>query len=119
MNTTVLRLPDRPTKPRSTGITMMVDGGLPNTYFADVVQSGSAYLDFVKFGWGTAVVTDGLERKIACLREAGVDYYFGGTLFEKFVLQDRFDDFKDLCRQHRCTHVEVSFFSNDPSTTEK
>jgi phosphosulfolactate synthase len=98
---------------------MMVDGGLPNAHFADVIQSGSAYLDFVKFGWGTAIVTDGLERKIACLRESNVDYYFGGTLFEKFVLQDRFDDFRNLCRQHRCTHVEVSNGTIDLSNTEK
>ena len=56
----------------------------------------------MKFGWGTAIVTTDLQRKIDVLRDAGVDFYFGGTLFEKFVLQDRFDDFRDLCESYGC-----------------
>ena len=36
-----------------------------------------------KFGWGTSVVTDDLKYKIDALHESRVDYYFGGTLFEK------------------------------------
>src|SRR5580658_2234051 len=119
MRTTMLELPPRSSKPRTEGLTMMVDGGLPTRQFQDVVESGAEFLDFVKFGWGTAIVTSDLQRKIDVLREAGVDYYFGGTLFEKFVLQDRFDDYKDLCRQHRCTHVEVSNGTIDLSNTEK
>ncbi len=79
---------------------MMVDGGLPTRSFQDIVESGAEYLDFVKFGWGTAIVTNDLRRKIDVLADAGVDYYFGGTLFEKFVLQDRFDDFRDLCQSY-------------------
>jgi phosphosulfolactate synthase len=65
---------------------MMVDGGLPTRQFQDIVESAGEFLDFVKFGWGTAIVTTDLQRKIDVLRDAGVDFYFGGTLFEKFVL---------------------------------
>jgi len=36
MNPTTLQLPLREVKPRSAGITMMVDGGLPTRYFEDV-----------------------------------------------------------------------------------
>ena len=87
---------------------MMVDGGLPTRQFQDVVESGAEFLDFVKFGWGTAIVTSDLQRKIDVLNDVGVDYYFGGTLFEKFVLQDRFDDFRDMCESFGCRYVEVS-----------
>jgi phosphosulfolactate synthase len=87
---------------------MMVDGGIPTRSFQDIVESGSEYLDFVKFGWGTAIVTNDLRRKIDILDEAGVDYYFGGTLFEKFVLQDRFDDYREFCQSYGCRFVEVS-----------
>jgi phosphosulfolactate synthase len=87
---------------------MVVDGGLPTRYFRDMVESGAEFIDFVKFGWGTALVTKDLNEKIAVLREAGVSYYFGGTLFEKFVLQDRLDDFRDLCQRYACEYVEVS-----------
>src|ERR1700733_8158859 len=119
MRPTALQLPERAAKPRSKGITMVVDGGLPTRHFCDIVESGSEFLDFVKFGWGTALVTKDLSEKIPVLRNVGVNYYFGGTLFEKFVLQDRLDDFRDLCRQFTCEFVEVSNGTIDLSNPEK
>jgi phosphosulfolactate synthase len=119
VNPTALELPARAAKPRTTGLTMMVDGGLPTRGFQDIVESGAEYLDFVKFGWGTAIVTSDLHRKIEILDGAGVDYYFGGTLFEKFVLQDRFDDFREMCHSAGCSYVEVSNGTIDLSAMEK
>ena len=119
MRPTMLQLPPRTSKPRTKGLTMMVDGGLPTRQFQDIVESGAEFLDFVKFGWGTAIVTNDLQRKIDVLDDVGVDYYFGGTLFEKFVLQDRFDDFRDLCERFGCRYVEVSNGTIDLSHIEK
>ena len=119
MRPTALQLPERPSKPRSTGITMVVDGGLPTRYFRDVVESGAEFLDFVKFGWGTALVTKDLSEKIAILQNIGVHFYFGGTLFEKFVLQNRLDDFRELCQSFSCQFVEVSNGTIDLSNPEK
>jgi phosphosulfolactate synthase len=119
MRPTVLELPERAEKPRSAGITMVVDGGLPTRYFQDVVESGAEYLDFVKFGWGTALVTKDLREKIAVLQNIGVDFYFGGTLFEKFVMQDRIDDFRELCHANSCQFVEVSNGTIDLTNPEK
>jgi phosphosulfolactate synthase len=116
---TLLQLPERAAKPRSSGITMMVDGGLPTSYFHDVVHSGASYLDFVKFGWGTALVTDDLGLKIECLRDAGIAFYFGGTLFEKFILQDQFDAFRALCHRFSVRYVEVSNGTIELSNSEK
>lgn len=114
-----LHLPERPAKPRTSGLTMMVDGGMPTQYFRDVVMSASDYLDFMKFGWGTALITRELDEKIACLKEADVRFYFGGTLFEKYVNEDQFDAFRDLCHDSGCEYVEVSNGTIDLSNTEK
>jgi phosphosulfolactate synthase len=119
MRPTALELPTRAAKPRVKGLTMMVDGGLPTHGFEDIVESGADYLDFVKFGWGTAIVTNDLRRKIDILDAAGVDYYFGGTLFEKFVLQDRFDDFREMCESWSCRYLEVSNGTISLSAMEK
>jgi phosphosulfolactate synthase len=108
VNPTALTLPRRAEKPRERGMTVVIDGGLPLRQFADVVTSAADYIDFVKFGWGTAVVTAGLREKIDVLRRRGVGFYFGGTLFEKYVLQGRFDDFRQFCQEYSCQHVEVS-----------
>lgn len=119
MYDTALRLPERAAKPRRRGITMMVDGGLPLGTLRDVVASAGEYLDYVKFGWGTALVSCEIEAKMALLRESGVDYYLGGTLFEKHLLQGRFEEFRELCRRYGCRHVEVSNGTIDLPNSEK
>jgi phosphosulfolactate synthase len=119
MNPTTLRLPSRAVKPRTTGLTMVIDGGLPLALFADLISSAAEYIDFVKFGWGTAVVTADLNTKIDVLTASEVGFYFGGTLLEKYLLQGRFDDFRRFCQQHSCSHVEVSNGTINLSNTEK
>ncbi|MGH9089646.1 MAG: phosphosulfolactate synthase [Acidimicrobiales bacterium] len=119
MNKTALTLPPRAAKPRDVGLTMVVDGGLPLGALRDVVASAGEYLDLVKFGWGTAVVSAELDAKVSLLAEHGIDYYLGGTLFEKHVLQDRFDSFRDLCHHLSCRYVEVSNGTIDLTNAEK
>ncbi len=119
MNHSALQLPERAVKPRRVGVTMVVDGGLPLGALGDIVASAGEYLDYVKFGWGTAVVSGQLAAKVDLLRDAGIEYYFGGTLFEKHILQDRFDDFRALCHKFSCSHVEVSNGTVDMSNQEK
>ncbi|HWD09241.1 MAG TPA: phosphosulfolactate synthase [Actinomycetota bacterium] len=105
---TALNLPYRPAKPRQRGLTMVIDNGLPTGLFTDAVESTGELIDFVKFGWGTAVVSRNIGAKIAVCRANGIGYFFGGTLFEKHLLQGRFDDFRAYCLAHGCRYVEVS-----------
>ena len=114
-----LTLPRRAAKPRTVGLTMVIDGGLPLAHFRDLIELGGEYVDFVKFGWGTSVLTNCLSAKIAVLTASQIGYYFGGTLFEKFTLQGRFEDYRRLCEEHGCRHVEVSNGTVDMSNTEK
>ncbi|WP_236791372.1 phosphosulfolactate synthase [Amycolatopsis sp. GM8] len=88
--------------------TMMIDPGLPTGLFTDVIASHGEYVTVVKFGWGTALVTRDLDRKIAVLREAGIGFYFGGTLFEWYLVQGRLDDYLTLVQRTGATHIEVS-----------
>ncbi len=119
MSADLIDLPIRTLKPRTRGLTMVIDPGLPTGYFSDAVGSSAAYIDVVKFGWGTSIVTSGLGDKIECLRSWGIPYYFGGTLFEKFVVQDRFEQYLDWCRQWETPIVEVSNGTISMSNTEK
>jgi phosphosulfolactate synthase len=114
-----LDLPARTAPPRTEGLTMVMDAGLPLAAFADAVASFASYIDIVKFGWGTALVTSDIERKFAILRAHGIRYFFGGTLFEKFVMQGRFESWLTLCRLCDCELVEVSNGTIPLSNTEK
>jgi phosphosulfolactate synthase len=98
---------------------MVIDHGAPTGQFADLIQSQDDHIDFVKFGWGTSVVTKNFGSKLAVLREANVDFYLGGTLFEKYVVQDRFDEFRSLCQGYGCSFVEVSNGTIPLSNEEK
>jgi phosphosulfolactate synthase len=119
MNLTTLNLPSRAAKPRQAGLTMVIDGGTPLGLFTDLISLGAEYIDYVKFGWGTSIVTGCLREKISVLRANDIGFYFGGTLFEKFVLQGRFEDYRRYCEEYECRHVEVSNGTIDMSNSEK
>ena len=119
MNPTALHLPRRTEKPRGTGLTMVIDGGIPLWHFTDIMSSAPEYIDYVKFGWGTAVVTSNLRAKIDVLRANEIGFYFGGTLFEKYVLQGHFEDFRRFCQEYSGRHVEVSNGTISMSNSEK
>jgi len=114
-----LRLPERPPRPRATGVTVVIDNGLPRGLFRDHLESAVDLVDFVKFGWGTPLVTAQLPEKIAVLQELGVPFFFGGTLFEKYLSRSQFDDFRAFCHQWGCRYVEVSNGTIDLPNDEK
>ena len=114
-----LELPSRTDKLRRFGVTMAIDKGLPFNHFVDVVTSGADYLDFVKFGWGTSVVMKDVAKRIDVLRSQGINFYFGGTLFEKYVLQGCYEDFRRMCHSYGCEYIEVSNGTIDLSDQRK
>jgi phosphosulfolactate synthase len=106
-------LPDRPAKPRDSGLTMVMDKGLSVREAEDFMSVGSEYTDFVKLGFGTSLITPGFEKKITIYKKAGAVPYFGGTLFEAFVVRNMFNDYIRLLDKHEITLVEVSDGSYD------
>jgi phosphosulfolactate synthase len=90
------------------GLTVMIDTGLPTRTFLDVIDSHGGWVDIVKFGWGTGLVSRDIGVKIDALRQAGIGSCFGGTLFEQSVWTGQMSGFLDLVRRHRVSHVEVS-----------
>ena len=116
---TTLQLPHRPTKPRPHGITMVIDNGLPLGAFRDHLHSTGDLIDFVKFGWGTPLVTRVLPEKLAALAELEIPFFFGGTLFEKYLSRNAFDDFRAFCLAQGCRYVEVSNGTIDLPNDEK
>jgi phosphosulfolactate synthase len=115
----LLSLPHRENKPRTLGVTMVIDGGLPVNYFTDLIASHGEFVDFVKFGWGTSMVTKDIRVKIDALRDASIDYYFGGSLFEKSLVQHRYDEFRAFCHDMGAEYVEVSNGTIDLSDDDK
>jgi len=116
---TTLILPEREKKPRNKGLTILIDNGIPLRFFTDTINSGSDYIDYVKFGWGTSVVTRYLKEKIEVLKQNHISYFFGGTLFEKFYSQNKIEDFKHYCQYWGCEVIEISNGTVSLSSQEK
>jgi len=113
MNTLLPFLPERPSKPRDSGLTMVMDKGLSVREAEDFMSVGSEYTDHVKLGFGTSLITPGFEKKIAIYKKAGVIPYFGGTLFEAFIIRNMFREFVDFIDKYEIELVEVSDGSYD------
>ncbi len=108
MNFELTYIPERSPKPRQKGITMMMDKGLSLTETSNFIEASGHLTDLVKFGFGTAYVTNDLQKKIDLYREADIKPYFGGTLFEVFYARGRFEDYLRLLDKFKLDTAEVS-----------
>lgn len=98
---------------------MVMDKGLSIREAEDFMSVGSEYTDFVKLGFGTSLITPGFENKIRIYKKAGVIPYFGGTLFEAFIIRKMFKEFIEFLDMHEIEMVEVSDGSYDIEHSEK
>lgn len=119
MNFEIPQLPARAARPRTEGLTMVLDSGLSLREAQDLMEVAGEYIDFVKFGWTTAAFTPNVKEKIAVYREAGMKVYFGGTMFEVFAIRNALDKYKKVLEQYGLTHVEISDGSVDMSPEQK
>jgi phosphosulfolactate synthase len=119
MNYSISQLPDRTTKPRQAGLTMVMDKGLSLRQVDDFLSTSADHTDIVKLGWGTSFVTPRLDEKLQLYRDAGIPVYFGGTLFEAFVVRNQFDDYRKLLDRYQLTMAEVSDGSLDMPAEQK
>jgi phosphosulfolactate synthase len=103
-----LDLPSRDPKPRTTGLTHVIDKGLNLREIEGMFDTAGEYVDVVKLGWGTSYVTRNLEKKIALYRSLDTPVVCGGTLFEAAVVRGRLDDYRRWLVDNRISHVEVS-----------
>ena len=108
MNFNLTQIPDRHTKPRTDGITMVMDKGLSLEEARNFISATLPHVDVVKLGFGTSFVTPNLREKIELYQSFGLPVYFGGTLFEAFLIRNQFEDYIAVCRDYNITWMEVS-----------
>ena len=98
---------------------MVMDKGLSVREAEDMLSVSQPYIDIVKLGWATSFVTPNLEAKLDVYRSANVPFYFGGTLFEAFVVRNQFEDFRRLIDRYKLQYAEVSDGSMEMSQDQK
>lgn len=103
-----LDLPARQCKPRSRGITHVIDPGLSARDAEGMMDSVGDYVDLVRFGWGTAYITRELRRKLDIYRAHDIPTMLGGTMTELAWLQGKIDGLRCWLDELGIEHVEVS-----------
>jgi len=104
----MIYLRSRDAKPRAKGMTMMLDKGLDYATFKSLIYDYHELIDMIKFGWGTALLSNRINEKIALCREYAIEPMLGGTLYEYCMITDQMDNFYNLLDSQNIKIVEVS-----------
>jgi len=108
MNYPLTQIPLRTSQPRTDGLTMVMDKGLSLGEAENFLSVAGPYVDILKLGFGTGMVTPNLKDKLALYASHNLPVYFGGTLFEAFLIRNQFDEYLSMIKDYGLTHVEVS-----------
>ncbi|QES90798.1 phosphosulfolactate synthase [Rhizosphaericola mali] len=108
MNFELSQMPDRNVKPRTDGITMVMDKGLSINEVENFLSVSGPHVDIVKLGFGTSYVTPNLREKIEVYHKHKIPLYFGGTLFEAFLVRDQIEEYIAVCQDYGVQYMEVS-----------
>ncbi len=104
----LIPLPARSVKPRTAGLTHVLDGGLGLAEVEGLLVVAGPHVDLVRLGWGSALVTDGLAEKLAIYARHDVPVMLGGTLTELAWAHGRIPALCDWLEELGVDLIEVS-----------
>src|SRR5438874_12248520 len=108
MSSGFLELPERSVKPRQVGLTHVLGRGLSVAEVDGLIEVVGTSVDIVKLGWGTALATGNLDRKLARYREHGIPTVLGGSLTELAIAQRQLERLIEWVKQLGLRHFEIS-----------
>ena len=119
MNFNLKDLPNRTNKNRDVGLTMVMDKGLSHREAENLMESCANFIDVIKLGFGTGIITKNVKEKIRLYQKNNIKVHLGGTLFEAFVIRNMFDDYISFIKDLNLDTIEVSDGSIDINHTKK
>lgn len=108
MNFNLKDLPKRTKKNRDIGLTMVMDKGLSFREAQDLIDSCADYIDIIKLGFGTAIISRKIKEKIQLYQKNNIKVHLGGTLFEAFIIRNMFDEYVHFVKNLNLNTIEVS-----------
>jgi phosphosulfolactate synthase len=108
MNFPLNNIPVRTPQPRKNGVTVISDKGMSLAQAENLLSAASPYIDMVKLAYGTAIVTPTIREKIKLYQSYNLPVFFGGILFEAFVIRKQFKDYRKLMDDFNISYLEVS-----------
>jgi phosphosulfolactate synthase len=106
----MITIPPREEKPRTRGLTSVLDKGLGYYAALDLGEQAAEYIDLVKLGWGTArlIPEEIIKKKVAIFAGSGISVCNGGTLLEIAYQCGKSQEFFQSARRIGFNVIEVS-----------
>ena len=103
-------VPGRSVKPRTDGVTMVIDKGLGINAAKDLIESAGELIDFIKLTFGTSAFLDldYLAKKTEMIKDADVYVCPGGTFLEVSVWQGTYPKYLKRCKELGFDAIEFS-----------
>lgn len=100
----------RSSKPRETGLTMILDKGLGLNATKDLAEMAADYIDVIKFSFGTSAFynEEVIRKKITVFKEGGIEVMPGGTFLEVAFWQGVYDKYLKRAKELGFSAIEVS-----------
>ncbi|MEG1608007.1 MAG: phosphosulfolactate synthase [Mucinivorans sp.] len=108
MNIELDFIPQRDSKPRTSGLTMVMDKGLSPMDARSLCSVAAHLIDYIKLGFGTSVFSDELKEKVDIYHQAGIQVYLGGTLLEACYVRGQMDKYLAFADELCIKVAEVS-----------
>lgn len=117
-------IPQRSTKPRQLGVTMMIDWGLGPKHQADMLDVSGEYVDIAKIAVGISglIEEDVLKEKIATYKRYNILPFIGGQFLEFGIFHKGLDiarPYFEHALQIGFEAIEVSDNTLDIESTDK
>ena len=119
MKEIIKNLPYRDPKPREKGLTMIMDKGLSIRQAEDLLSLNHEFIDIIKLGFGTSILTPNISQKIKIYQKNGIIVYPGGTLFEVFAVRNQIEEYKKYLDKIGVDTLEISDGSMNIKHEEK
>jgi phosphosulfolactate synthase len=100
----------RTSKPRQTGVTMVIDKGLGVSRLKDLIETCGEFVDVIKLTFGTSAFYDEalLKRKNEMITASNIDVMPGGTFLEVAIWQKSIEKYLDRAKDLRFSAIEIS-----------
>ncbi len=104
-----IEIPERESKPRSRGRTMVHDGGISPQHLKLTLETAAPYIDYYKFQSTHRLFPEAMTlEKLELCKQNDIKLYMGGNVAELSWVQGHWDELIAYAKQHGWNAFEIS-----------
>ncbi len=101
------QLPQRNLKPRTNGLNIIIDNGIPLGSLDDIMCYNQ-HIDAIEIGPASVFVTGDLMERVVRCKANNIIPFLSGIVLELFLIRNKLDDYIALCKDNDITTFQVT-----------